>query len=92
MAMRLQYGRFLLKAKGVQIDAKGKNGVTALMLASVNGHHDVVQTLLKAEQKKTLAKATQFAMGAIDLFQEKSSNLNMYAGFLISCSVTLVFP
>jgi hypothetical protein len=32
------------------------------------------------------AKATQFAMGGIDLFQEKSRNLNMIAGLLISCN------
>ena len=28
-------------------------------------------------------------MGGIDLFREKSRNLNMFAGLLISCSVTL---
>ena len=30
------------------------------------------------------AKATQLAMGGIDLFQEKSRNLNIFAGLLIS--------
>jgi hypothetical protein len=31
------------------------------------------------------AKATQLALGRIDLFQEKSRNLNIFAGLLISC-------
>ena len=34
-----------LLAKGADVNAKGRNGVTALMAASENGHRDVVQAL-----------------------------------------------
>ena len=35
-----------LLAKGADVNAKGRNGVTALMAASENGRRDVLQTLL----------------------------------------------
>jgi ankyrin repeat protein len=37
--------------KGADVNAKANNGVTALMLASQNGHQEVKELLIKAGAK-----------------------------------------
>lgn len=46
-----------LIAKGVDINAKNKDGVTALLLAAQNGHLEVVNVLLEAKADPNIADA-----------------------------------
>jgi uncharacterized protein len=47
MAMRLRCGHF--SPRGPRVNARASNGATALIVASYNGHLEVVQALLAKE-------------------------------------------
>ena len=44
----------LLLRNGASIDQKDKDGKTALMIATVNGHYDLVETLLENKADVTI--------------------------------------
>jgi serine/threonine-protein phosphatase 6 regulatory ankyrin repeat subunit B len=40
----------LLKHENINVNQQNKNGITALMLASQNGHQEIVQMLIENEK------------------------------------------